>query len=410
MMQAENFDVVIVGGGQAGARAAKGLRSAGFAGTIAIVGAERHRPYERPVLSKALLVDPGGTIPFVLPEASYVELGIELRLGRAAVGLDRDAREVTLADGARLFYGKLLLATGSRVRPLSINGVAPDRLVYLRTLDDSGALAARLERSPHVTVIGGGFIGLEVAATAIQRGCRVTVIESADQLLPRLGCAEAGAAVLAHHRARGMEIRLGTCVLGETGGLLELSDGSTAPADLLVAGIGVTPDTDLAVQAGLAVDDGIVVDADCLTSDPHIYAAGDVTRQWQPDGPGMRFESWQNANLQADVAARAIAGVPRPLPSVPWVWSDQGDLNLQIAGRVADAEHVVLRDFSAAGDGMTLLHFGGGRLVGGVTIDRGKDMSLIRRALAQPAPIAPNILLANLALPLRQLLSATEIA
>ncbi len=410
-MGAETFDVVIAGGGQAGARAAKGLRSAGFAGTIVIVGAERRLPYERPLLSKALLLDPAGPIPFVLPQASYAELGIELRLGCALIALERDQRQVVLADGTRLAYEKLLLATGSRVRPLTIDGVEPDRILSLRTLDDSEALAARLDGSPHITVIGGGFIGLEVAATAAQRGCRVTVVESADRLLPRLGCAEASAVVLAHHRGAGIDVRLGVQVLRGAGGVLELSDGGAAPADLLVAGVGVTAETALAERAGLAVDDGIVVDAGCRTTDPHIYAAGDVTRQWRPlAGRSIRFESWQNANLQAEVAARAIAGTPPPPPEAPWVWSDQGRLNLQVAGHLVDVEHVVVRDFSAQGEGMTLLHFGGGRLVGGVTLDRGKDMALIRRALAQPAPVVASAALADPAAPLRRLLSPKDAA
>ncbi len=404
-MPSSRIGVLIVGGGQAGARAAKTLRKVGYDGSIVLVGDEPCHPYERPALSKALLLNPAGSVPFVMSPLEYSELDVTLRLGVMVASIDRSERVALLEDGTPLAYDRMLIATGSRLRPLLIAGVAQQRVVGLRTLQHSSNLAARMAAVGHVTVIGGGFIGLEVAATALMRGCGVTVVEASDRLLPRLGCASASAEVLARHVAAGADIRLGVRVeRGSTNGL-HLTDGSIVPADLLVAGVGVSPDTDLAKRSGLEVNDGIVVNAACRTSDESIYAAGDVARQLQPSsGHHVRHESWQNANVQADIAARAIAGVEPGETLVPWVWSDQGSLNLQIAGDLATADEVVVRDFRKDGDGMTLLHFSRRSLVGAVSLDRGKDMLLIRRALAGSTPVRWNASLCDTSRPLRRLL------
>ena len=393
---------VVIGAGQAAARAAKAMRSAGFAGAITILGAEPHAPYERPMLSKALLLSSDTPVPFVFPPQVYDDLAIELRTGCAALAVDRGARTVALADGSAVAYDRLMLATGGRLRRLSIAGVPPAAIHYLRDLDESRALEARLRERPSLAVIGGGFIGLEVAASAAMLGCRVTVIEAADRLLPRLGSPEASAAVLAHHRALGIDIRLGAGVSRGDGDTLLLVDGSSIDAGVIVAGIGVAPETALAEQAGLAVDDGVLVDEYGTTSDPLIFAAGDVTRHYHPLlGRRIRLESWQNANMQAEAAGRAMAGVRTPYQEIPWLWSDQGDLNLQMAGAPAAVDRTVVRGRPDGPDGASIFQFDGQRLVGAVTLNRGKDMTMIRRLLGQDALALPAEQLADEAVPLR---------
>ena len=402
---------VVVGAGQAAARAAKAMRSAGFAGTITLIGDEPHAPYERPMLSKALLLSPETPVPFVFPDAIYADLGIDLRTGCAAVVIDRQARTVSLADGSAIRYDRLMLATGGRLRRLSIPGVASEKILYLRNLDECRALEAKLRERPALAVIGGGFIGLELAAGAAILGARVTVIEAADRLLPRLGSPEASAAVLAHHRALGVDIRLKASVSRGDGNTLHLSDGSTVEATVIVAGIGVVPETALAEEAGLAVDDGVLVDEYGATSDPLIFAAGDVTRHYHPLlGRRIRLESWQNANLQAEAAGRAMAGVRTPYQEIPWLWSDQGDLNLQMAGAPAAVDRTVVRGQPDGAAGASIFQFDGERLVGAVTLNRGKDMTMIRRLLGQNALALPIEQLADETVPLRGFMPARAAA
>ena len=398
----ERQGFVILGAGQAAARAAKAMRSAGFEGAVTIIGAEPHAPYERPMLSKALLLAPETPVPFVFPPQTYAELDIDLRTGCAAVAIDRRARTVSLADGSTVPYDRLMLATGGRLRRLFIPGIPSEAILYLRELDECRVLEAKLRGKPPLVVIGGGFIGLEVAASAAMLGCRVTVIEAADRLLPRLGSPEASAAVLAHHSALGVDIRLNASVSRGEEGVLFLGDGSTVDAQVIVAGIGVMPETALAEEAGLAVEDGVLVDEFGMTSDPLIFAAGDVTRHYHPLlGRRIRLESWQNANMQAEAAGRAMAGVRTPYQEIPWLWSDQGDLNLQMAGAPAAVDRTVVRGRAEGAEGASIFQFDGQRLVGAVTLNRGKDMTMIRRLLGQSALALPIEQLADETVPLR---------
>ena len=402
---------VILGGGQAAARTAKAMRGAGFDGAITIIGAEPHAPYERPMLSKALLLAPETPVPFVFPPQTYADLDIELRTGCAGLFIDRRAQTVSLADGSAVSYDRLMIATGGRLRRLSIPGVPSEAILYLRDLDECRALEAKLRAKPSLVVIGGGFIGLEVAASAAMLGCRVTVIEAADRLLPRLGSPEASAAVLAHHRALGIDIRLNTGVSRGEGDILFLHDGSTVDAQVIVAGIGVVPETALAEEAGLGVDDGVLVDEFGMTSDPLIFAAGDVTRHFHPLlGRRIRLESWQNANMQAEAAGRAMAGVQTPYQEIPWLWSDQGDLNLQMAGAPAAVDRTVVRGQPDGAEGASIFQFDGERLVGAVTLNRGKDMTMIRRLLGQNALALPIEQLADETVPLRGFMPARAAA
>jgi NADPH-dependent 2,4-dienoyl-CoA reductase/sulfur reductase-like enzyme len=396
------FSAVIVGAGHAGGRAVKVLREAGFKGSVTLIGAEPHLPYERPPLSKEFLQVPGARQSWVL-EPDYVhEQDIQVRLGCSVTSIDRGRQVVTLDDASEVAYDRLLLATGANVRQLSIPGYPAADIHYLRTIADAQALERRLAPERRVAIIGGGFIGLEVAASARARGCAVVVLEAADRLLPRLGSAEASEHVLRHHLRCGIDVRLGSRLAGSDGRRLQLSDGGALDTDLLVAGIGVSPNIELASRAQLATDDGIITDADGRTSDPNIFAAGDVTRQWHPAlGRRVRLESWQNANLQAEAAARSMMGLPPVRCEPPWVWSDQGSLNLQVAGAPAEIDRTIVRHDDADGS-TSIFQFLGERLVGGITLNRAKEMALIRRVLTDPTSSFDPSMLADASISLRR--------
>jgi NADPH-dependent 2,4-dienoyl-CoA reductase/sulfur reductase-like enzyme len=327
--------IVILGAGQAGGRAAEALRKAGFAGAVALVGEESEPPYERPPLSKAVLLGekpPESTR--LLPAAFYAEQAIELMTATRAVAIDAGAGRVELADGRRLAYDKLLIATGGRVRVLP--GAAPGRagIYYLRSLADTLAFRAALASARRLAVIGGGFLGLEAAASAAKLGLQVTVLEASKQVLDRVMAPEIAAAVADLHRRKGVELRLGAGVatVAAEGGLqrLALADGSAIEADLVLVAIGIVPNVELAQVAGAETGNGIKVDEHGQTSLAGIYAAGDVA--WHPNpvlGRSLRLESWQNAQNQAISTARGMAGSPRAYAEVPWFWSDQHGLNIQ---------------------------------------------------------------------------------
>jgi NADPH-dependent 2,4-dienoyl-CoA reductase/sulfur reductase-like enzyme len=337
-------------------------------------------------------------------EPDYVQQqDIRVRLGCSVVSIDRGRQVVTLDDASEVAYDRLLLATGASVRQLSIPGYPAAHIHYLRTIADAQALERRLAPDRRVAIVGGGFIGLEVAASARARGCEVVVLEAADRLLPRLGSVEASEHVLGHHIRCGIDVRLGARLAGSDGRRLQLSDGGVLDTDLLVAGIGVSPNIELASRAQLATDDGIVTDEHGRTSDPNIFAAGDVTRQWHPAlGRRVRLESWQNANLQAEAAARSMMGLPPPVPcEPPWVWSDQGSLNLQVAGAPAEIDRTIVRRDDVDGS-TSIFQFLGERLVGGITLNRAKEMALIRRVLTDPTSSFDPSMLADASISLRR--------
>ena len=330
--------MVIVGAGQAGGRAAEALRAAGFAGEVVLFGEERHEPYERPRLSKSVLMrEEAAAAAVIHPREWYAAQGISLRSGTRIEAIAPRTHAVITAEGQRLEYSRLLLCTGSRVRPLT---GAPDGLGgvhYLRTLGEAERLAAELEPGKRLVVIGGGFIGLEVASSALKRGLAVTVVEREKALLDRALPAPIAARVAALHEEHGVTLRLGVPVAGIHGNgrvkSVQLADGSELAADLVVIGIGIIPNTELAETAGAASSDGLVVDEYCRTTLEDVYAAGDVTNHYNPIlGRRLRLESWQNAQNQAIVAAHNIAGQPRPYAEVPWFWSDQVGTNIQMVG------------------------------------------------------------------------------
>jgi len=375
---------VIVGAGQAGGRAVEAMRASGFEGRIDLVGAERHLPYERPPLSKELLTE---DVPFELMHdaAWYKEKNINVHLAALVTSIDRQSKRVTVGESQILAYDKLLLTTGGTVRKLTVDGADLAGVEYLRTIEESHAIGAMLDDGARIAVVGGGFIGLEIAASARKRGCRVTVLEAANQLMGRALPPEIGKASETLHRGNGVDIRLDTAIEGIEGSdkveAVVTSKGDRIAVDGVVVGIGIAPDTALAEAAGLEVADGIVVDKFCRTSDNAIYAAGDVTQHPNPlVGRKLRLESWQNAQNQAITAANNMCGSETPFVEIPWFWSDQFDMNLQMCGAPDSWDRIVTRGDISACDGL-LFQMQGDTIVGAIGLNRPRDMRFIKRMM-----------------------------
>lgn len=330
--------IVIAGAGAGGTQAAFTLREQGWDGRVVLVGTEP--PYERPPLSKT------GEYRLICGGAALSEAGITFLAGAEAAGVDTAAHVLELADGRRLPYRSLLLATGARARRLPFGG-APVHV--LRSYADSAALRARLAPGRRVAVIGGGFIGLELAASAAALGCRVTVIELGPRLMGRAVPARVAATMAGRHVAAGVDLRCGTGVTGlagtGSGTEITLAEGTAIEADVVVAGVGAVPETTLACAAGIETGDGIVVDERFATSAPDVFAAGDCCRYPHPlyGGRPLRLESWRAAQEHGAAAARAMLGETEPYAGVPWFWSDQHDYTLQVAGLASAADREVVR-------------------------------------------------------------------
>ena len=332
---------VIVGASLAGAKAAEGLREQGYDGPVVLIGEETDRPYERPPLSKDYLLGKADReTMFVHPLAWYAEHDIDLRLGARVTGLDPAAHEVTLADGSRIGYAKLLLATGSTPRHLTIAGAGAGGVLYLRRVGDSDHLRATFATASRVAVIGAGWIGLETAAAARAAGVEVTILEAAELPLLRVLGREAAQVFAGLHRDHGVDLRFGVQVAEITAsdGLADgvrLADGTHVPADAVIVGVGITPNVQLAEAASLEVRNGIVTDARLQTSDPDIYAAGDVASAYHPVlGKHIRVEHWFNALSQPQAAARAMLGQDAVYDKIPYFYTDQYDLGMEYAGYV----------------------------------------------------------------------------
>lgn len=362
--------MVIVGAGECGVAAALALRAARYAGPVTLIGEEGDLPYERPPLSKGGAGTPGEAVTLkpIRPEAAYAEAGIELLRGLGVTAIDRAARTVTLSDGRALPYHRLLLATGAEARRLpGASGVD-----YLRRAADARAILPRLGPGRHLVVIGAGFIGLELAATARRMGAEVTVLEMAPRILGRAVLPEIAAVIAERHRAEGVRILTGVGGLACRDGIV-IHDGGRIGADLVVAGIGAVPRTDLAVAAGLATDSGITVDARLFTTDPAILAAGDCCAV--PFGGRMvRLESWRNAQDQGAHAAASMLGAGADFARLPWLWSDQYDLGLQVMGLPDPAAPAIRRDL---GDGAFILfqQDGAGRIISASGIGSGQTVA-----------------------------------
>ncbi len=336
--------MVIVGGGMAGARAIVSLRANGFQGPITVVSEETLLPYDRPPLSKAMLVEEQEPQPvLLLDEGMIASLNAIFVRGVKAIGIDRKAKALVLEDGRAISYDKLLIATGAKPRRLSIEG---GELAYtLRDFADGDHLRSRLRQSKSAAIIGGGFIGLEVASSARKLGLEVTLVEAQPRILMRGVPEEIAKVVHARHVEAGVTMQVGTALKAvETDGV-RLADDRKVKAEIVVAGIGASPEIALAQAAGLTIENGISCDATLQTSDPDIYAAGDCCSF--PHGlfgnKRMRLEAWRNATDQANVATENMLGASKPYMAVPWFWSDQYDLSLQIAGNPADGPEIIRR-------------------------------------------------------------------
>jgi 3-phenylpropionate/trans-cinnamate dioxygenase ferredoxin reductase subunit len=389
--------LLIVGGGECGARAAFALREAGYAGPVTLIGAEPRLPYERPPLSKTALQGESTPEPKTIAlGGQWQDAGIVCRTATVAKAIDRARKSVRLADGTVLPYQKLLLCTGAMPRPLPLAGVDPAQFAYLRTFDDAIRIRGAFRPDVRLAIIGGGFVGLELAASVRSRGMQVCVIEALPRILSRGVPAEIADVIDARHRWEGVALCCGLGIVGistkETGMVISLDSGQTVDADFLVIGIGALPNTDLAAAAGLTIDNGIAVDNQLRTSDPDIYAAGDCC-SFPLDIYGrrrVRLESWRNAHDQGNLAARNMMGAGEIISALPWFWSTQYDLTLQIAGLPDEGEISVRREL---GNGAFILfHIASdGRLVAASGIGHGttvaKDIRLAEMLVARSAVI-----------------------
>ena len=391
---------VIVGAGETGGRAALTLREAGYGGEIALIGEEPHLPYERPPLSKAAMVNAEEPAPTCIIDESRCGAGrIIHRANSRVIAIDRSEHQVRLDDGRTVSYEKLLLATGAIARRLTVPGA--EHALVLRSFADALVLRRRLKLGAHICVIGGGFIGLEVTASAIQRGCRVTLVEAMPRLLARGVPAEIAERVRARHEREGVTIYLGVGVErieGDRARLrVVLANGEQFDCDAVVAGVGAVPQTTVAEEAGLAIDNGIAVDATFKTSDHDIFAAGDCCSFpiSHYGGRRVRLESWRNAQDQGPAAARAMLGSNEPYSALPWFWSDQYDETLQIAGLPDEGRTCVSRH---VGDASFFFHLADdGRLVAASAYGpnaaiardiRLAEMLIAARATPDPADLA----------------------
>jgi 3-phenylpropionate/trans-cinnamate dioxygenase ferredoxin reductase component len=386
--------IVVVGAGQAGSELATSLRQQGHAGPVVLIGDEVYPPYRRPPLSKTYLSGEATLESlFFLPPEVYAKQGIELRLGIGVEAIDRQAHSLRLYDGTSLSYAKLALTTGGHPRRLSVPGAALPGVHYVRTIADIDALKQELVAGKRLVIIGGGYIGLEAASAGIKKGLRVTVVEALPRVLARVTAPEISAFYERMHRAKGVELRLGVGVHALEGAghveRLVLADGSAVDADLVIVGVGLIPNTELAEAAGLEVSNGIVVDRHAATSDPDIVAAGDCTNHDNAFlNRRLRLESVPNALEQARVAAATLVGKPRAHDAVPWFWSDQYDLKLQMVGLSQGYDSLALRG-DLQGDRFIAFYLKEGVVISADAVNRPQDFVVAKRLVALRAAVPP---------------------
>ncbi|MDB5740777.1 MAG: camA [Alphaproteobacteria bacterium] len=382
--------IVIIGAGQAGCQAIESLRKEGFTGPITMVGDEAYPPYQRPPLSKAYLL---GTFErprlFLKADNYYAENGCALIVNATAKAIHRAERTVELTDGRKLPYDKLLLATGARVRKLNCPGAGLPGIHYLKTIADVDGLQAVFQPGKRIAVVGGGYIGLEVAAVGAKRGLDVTVFEAMDRLMARAVSPQLSAFYADEHKKAGVKLMLQTGVEAFGGdGKVEWvrAGGLTYDADIVLVGIGVIPCEELAVHAGLGCEDGIVVDQNARTGDPHIWAAGDCTRHVGREGHAIRLECVQNAIDQAKHAALAMVGRHKTYSEVPWFWSDQYDLKLQIAGLARPTDTLVLRG-DPANRKFAVFHLRDGKVAAVEAVNAAPEYMIGKKLVAEGKPV-----------------------
>ncbi|WP_213765252.1 FAD-dependent oxidoreductase [Caballeronia sp. dw_19] len=395
--------MVIIGAGQSGARAAHALRDNGWDGEITLLGNEGVAPYDRPPLSKAVLLGQKTTAQCALyDDTFYSEQRIDLRVDASVQEIDRAARKVVLKDGHTVAYQRLLIATGAAPRRLNVPGATLEGVHVLRTAADAASVAGELLPGRKIAIVGAGFIGLEIAATAIARGCEVIVIEAAARALMRAVPEIVAAYLVERHRQMGVDVRfavqvdriIGSNMKRVTG--VKLSDGTTIACDCVIAGIGVKPRTELAEAAGIDVADGIAVDDTLRTNDPHIFAAGDVCSfPHRLFRRRMRLECWKNAEDHARIVARNMLDRGETYSEVPWFWSDQYDMTIQIAGMPAFGVTTVVRETSAASRVFFALDRDG-VLVGasgvGQASEIARDVRVAQELIARRACVEPSLL------------------
>ncbi len=386
---------VIIGGGQAGYQTAASLREVGYQEPVIILGEEREPPYQRPPLSKAYLTGDTTAERLLFRPLNYYEKHqIDLRCGERVMAIDRQAKHVTLASGASIPYDHLVLATGAHNRTLPVAGAEHDGVLYLRRLADANGIKERFAAAQAVVVAGAGFIGLELAAVASKLGKQVTVIEPLARCMSRAVSPLISQFFAEAHLGFGVDLRLSArlaSIEGDKSGVRSVStvEGETIPADVVLVGIGILPAVELAQTAGLKIDNGISVDARLLTSDPAISAIGDCANF--PDagtGQRIRLESVQNAIDQGRCVAKRIAGKPADYAAVPWFWSDQRDLKLQMVGLTAGCDQTILRGDPAA-RAFSVFCFKGGKLAGIESVNKPADHMFGRRLLGAGESITP---------------------
>ncbi|NKB83924.1 NAD(P)/FAD-dependent oxidoreductase [Brucella grignonensis] len=383
---------IIIGAGHAGSQAAVSLRQEGYAGEIVLINDELDIPYHKPPLSKSYLKAPESGVLVLRPENTYRDNNIEMLFGRRVDSVSMAAKTVTLDDGNILTWSELVFATGARARIPDVPGVDLDGVVTLRRLDDARRIADMMPRVENVVIIGGGFIGLEMAHSAIALGKKTVLIEAAPRVLGRSVATHISAHVEARSRAADITLLTGlgvTSIEGENGRVtgVAATDGTVFAADMVVLGTGAVPNVELATQAGLAIDNGIVVDEYMRTSREHVYAIGDcVSYDHFHAGRRVRLESVQNATDQAKHVARSIVGRGTPFRDVAWFWSDQGDMKLQTAGLSFDADRHILSG-NLEDNAFSVFHFAGDKLIAVDSVNRPADHMIARRLLA--ASISP---------------------
>ncbi|WP_180101450.1 3-phenylpropionate/cinnamic acid dioxygenase ferredoxin--NAD(+) reductase subunit [Acinetobacter sp. YH12126] len=384
--------IVIVGAGQAGASAILELRANKYEGKIILVGDETHLPYERPPLSKDVILKPEETKIEILSEEKLAELGVEHIRGNGVVKIHSDAKTVELKNGEIVAFDKLLIATGGAARRLPNFDALGKHVYTLRNLEDSQALVPVLQAGRRIVLIGGGVIGLELASSARSKDCIVTVIEMGPMVMGRSSPRVLSEFLLAQQRLAGVDIRLSTsiadCKLDGEEVVITLEGGEELRADAVIYGIGIVPNAQLAVDAGLDVDFAIKVNDNCQTSHPDIYAAGDVATQLRDCGNHRRVETWENANLQAGIFARHVMGVEHPTPNPAWFWTDQLNINYQFVGDMAASEWIARGEVNpelAAESSFVLFGVTDGVIVGGITVNAAKEMRHLKKLISKNA-------------------------
>ena len=382
--------IVVIGAGQAGGWVAKTLRDQKFAGKIVLVGDEQYPPYERPPLSKDVLLGSRSLeSTYLWPLTKLTELNIDLMFGCRATSIERLNKTVILSNGRTLAYDRLMLTTGSRVRRLGTLGATLPGIHYMRGIDDTLAISRSLASGSRLLVVGGGWIGLEIAAAARQRSVDVVLVEASGQLCSRVLPPDLARYLQRRHEDRGVRVLLDTTVTRFRGEehfeFAELSNGNQIAADTVVIGIGAVPNAEIASDAGLETNNGIVVDVFGRTSDDSIYAAGDVANQPNGLGARVRLESWSNAQNQAIAVAKAMLGVESPYQDVPYFWSDQYDTKLQILGLLADYNDIVVRGDEDSR--FISFYMKGNKIAAVAAVNRPQDMAVARRLMQKKVAV-----------------------